>query len=254
KLSGAYKWGHNINIAYYAQHIPATLNIDETVKTYLKRVSPSDVSEQEIFEMAGNFLFKNEALKKRIPVLSGGEKARLCLAKILLQKNHVILLDEPTNHLDFETVEALALALKESAVTVIFVSHNRTFVEIVASGIVEVKNGEVKRYNHNYEEYVYHLQKNIEEDLGICDEPKTNIEKEEQKELRKKIKERKKQMRTLENDIEKLGEEKTSLLKWFEDNFSKFSEDKTTRLAEVEKEITKKEEEWMELEALNEEG
>jgi ATP-binding cassette, subfamily F, member 3 len=248
KLSGNYKWGHNIKIAYYAQHIPAALNFDETVKAYLKRIAPPGVSEQEIFKMAGNFLFKNEALKKKIPVLSGGEKARLCLAKILLQKNQVILLDEPTNHLDFETVEALAQALRDSNVTVIFVSHNRTFVEIVANGIVEVKNKRVKRYHHNYEEYVYHLQKNIEEDLGIIDEPHLDLKKEERKELMKEVKELKKRLKYLEKEIAGAEEEKKILLEWFEENPTEYSEDKPKRLSEIEKKIIEKEQEWMELE------
>ena len=247
-LSGNFRWGHNINIAYYAQHTPATLVSEETVKAYLERVAPSDTTQQQIFEMAGNFLFKDEALKKKISVLSGGEKARLCLAEILLQKNHVILLDEPTNHLDFETVEALAMALGNSNVTVIFVSHNRTFVEIVANGIVEVKNGKVARYNHNYEEYVYHLQKNIEEDLGASDGPKPKLKKEVRQDLRSKLKEGKAQLRALEKAAAQLQEEKKHLLQWFEDHYKEFNDEKNKRLAEVEKEITKNEEEWMELE------
>lgn len=248
QLAGTYKWGHNIKIAYYAQHIPATLNFDETVKDYLKRIAPQDVSEQDIFKMAGNFLFKDEALKKRIPVLSGGEKARLCLAKILLEKNQVILLDEPTNHLDFETVESLAQALGNSNVTVIFVSHNRTFVEIVANGIIEVKNGRIKRYAHNYEEYVYHLQKDIEEDLGIGDKSKINLPKDDKKELRIKIKEAEKRLKTLERETAKLNEEKKILLEWFEKNYKEFSEEKSKRLVEVDKGIAANEQEWMELE------
>lgn len=248
KLSGYFKWGHNIQIAYYAQHITASLNVDETVKAYLMRVSPAGVTEQDVFKMAGNFLFKDEALKKKIPVLSGGEKARLCLAKILLQKNHVILLDEPTNHLDFETVEVFAQALRDSNVTVIFVSHNRTFVEIVANGIIEVKNQKVTRYHHNYEEYVYHLQKEIEEDLGIAEGPKLNMVKEEKKELRKKIKKAKSRLKILEKNMAKLEEEKKILLEWFEENFGEFSKEKTSRLTEIEKTIADHENEWMELE------
>ncbi|NIA02089.1 MAG: ATP-binding cassette domain-containing protein [Nitrospirae bacterium] len=248
KLSGNLKWGHNIQIAYYAQHIPASLNVDETVKAYLMRVSPAGVTEQDVFKMAGNFLFKDEALKKRIPVLSGGEKARLCLAKILLQKNNVILLDEPSNHLDFETVEALAIALRDSNVTVIFVSHNRTFVEIVANGIIEVKDQKVTRYHHNYEEYVYHLQKEIEEDLGISEGPKLDMAKEERRELRKKIKKAKNRLKILEKNIAKLEEEKKSLLEWFEENSGEYSKEKTSRLAEIEKTIADHEKEWMELE------
>lgn len=248
-LSGTFKWGHEIKVGYYAQHIPSALNFDETVKAYLKRIAPADIPEQEIFEMAGNFLFKDEALKKKIPVLSGGEKARLCLARILLQKNHVILLDEPTNHLDFETVEALALALKNSNITVLFVSHNRTFVEIVANGIIEVKNGDIRRYHHNYEDYVYHLQKNIEKDLGLDDEPEIKLKKEEKKDLKIKMREATKQLTALEKDVLKLEEEKKLLLIWFEEHYKEFSKEKSQRLAQVEKEITQKEQDWIELES-----
>ncbi|MBU1151304.1 ATP-binding cassette domain-containing protein [Patescibacteria group bacterium] len=246
-LAGSYRWGHQINIGYYAQHIPAAMNSDESVQEYLKKVAPEDTSEQDIFEMAGNFLFKDEALKKKISVLSGGEKARLCLAKILLQKNQVILLDEPTNHLDFETVEALGQALQDSNVTILFVSHNRTFVELVANGIIEVKEGRIRRYLHNYEEYVYHLQKDIEDDLGLVDGPK-NSKNEGGKELRIKLREGAKQLKSLEKSIGKLNDEKKELLEWFEQNYQEFSAEKTARLAQIEKQIPKKEEEWMELE------
>lgn len=247
-INGTFKWGHNIKIAYYAQHIPATLMCDETVKEYLKRVSPKDVTEQAIFEMAGNFLFKKEALDKKIPVLSGGEKARLCLAQILLEKNQVILLDEPTNHLDFETVEALAMALGDSNVTVIFVSHNRTFVEIVANGIIEVKNGSVKRYNHNYEEYVYHLEKEIDEELGMSNKETTQENRKESKEQRIKIREIKKKLSNIESKIAKLETEKKELMKWFEMHYQEFSEEKNKRLSEIENEINEKETQWMNLE------
>lgn len=248
KLSGDYRWSHGIKIGYYAQHIPATLNYNETVKEYLNSVAPKDTHEEEIYKMAGNFLFRDDALKKRIPVLSGGEKARLCLAEILLQKNHVLLLDEPTNHLDFETVEALASALHETNVTILFVSHNRTFVEIVANGIIEVKNKKIRRYHHNYEEYVYHLQKAIEEDLGIGSHASLDLDKNEKQKLRLKKKEATKRLKTLETEMQSLNKEKKTLLEWFEANFNEFSEEKNKRLAEIESELSKNEEEWMELE------
>ena len=132
--------------------------------------------------------------------------------------------------------------------TIIFVSHNRTFVDIVATGIIEVKNGKVSRYQHNYEEYVYHLEQYINEDLGISIGPKNSLEKEERKALRSKIKEAKKELNKLEKDIEKLNKEKLELLKWFEENYSEFNEEKSKRLAKVEEDIKNKEEEWMEIE------
>lgn len=248
-LDGKMRWGANIKIGYYAQHVMELLTTDETVKGYLKRVSPSEVSDQEIFEMAGNFLFKDEALKKNLTVLSGGEKARLCLAAILLEKNHVLLMDEPTNHLDFETVEALASALKETNTTVIFVSHNRTFVDILANGIIEVKNGSVLRYLHNYEEYVYHLEAKIDSELSQnTGETKANENKNTDNDSRQHLKETKKELRKIENQLEKVNEEKAELLKWFEENYNNFSKEKNERLAHLTKLHSELENKWMELE------
>lgn len=253
-LEGKVRWGGNSKIGYYAQHVPAMLNSTETVKGYLERVSPPDLSDQEIFEMAGNFLFKDEALKKEVTVLSGGEKARLCLAAMLLEKNNVLLLDEPTNHLDFETVEALASALKETNATVIFVSHNRTFVEILANGIVEVKDGTVRRYHHNYEDYVYHLESKIEDDLAEDQGGKKAPKKETGGEQQNRIKEARKQLKKIEKELAKVAEERTELLKWFEDNYSKFSKEKNEKLAILTKMHDDLEQKWMDLQLKVEKG
>jgi len=250
-LGGKMRWGMDIKIGYYAQHVITLLDSDETVKAYLERVSPSDVSDQEIFEMAGNFLFRDEALKKKVEVLSGGEKARLCLAAILLQRNHVLMMDEPTNHLDFETVEALAKALQETNSTVIFVSHNRTFVEILANGIIEVKNGAVRRYHHDYENYVYHLKENLESSF-VPDAGKiktlSDYEKLEAKKIRIRLREAKKEIGKVEKKLEKIAAEKTELLKWFEENYAEESKEKKERLEVLIKTHDELEAKWLELE------
>ncbi|MDX9970565.1 MAG: ABC-F family ATP-binding cassette domain-containing protein [Candidatus Gracilibacteria bacterium] len=246
-ISGKFKWGANIQIGYYAQHTPMTLDNSDTVKGYLERTAPEGTKDRDIFEMAGNFLFKDDALKKQISVLSGGERARLCLASMLLNKNSVLLLDEPTNHLDFETVEALAGALKESTSTILFISHNRTFVDALANGIVEVKNGKVTRFHHNYEEYVYLLNKDIDNDLsslskGVVLENSENGKKQKNRE---KIKEITRKIRKLEAEMKKLEEEKFLLLSWFEKNFKEFSPEKNKRLSAINDLLAKKEGEWL---------
>jgi ATP-binding cassette subfamily F protein 3 len=109
---GSFRWGTGLKIAYYAQHVFAVLDPEDDVYTYLLRESASGINRQDVLNMAGCFLFKGDDVEKKIKVLSGGERARLVLAGILLSKSHVLLLDEPTNHLDFETVEALGSALK----------------------------------------------------------------------------------------------------------------------------------------------
>lgn len=251
-LAGEMKWGYNLKIGFYAQHVVSTLKESETVQHYLERVAPRDVSDKDIFEMAGNFMFKDEALEKEVKVLSGGEKARLCLAALLLEKNDVLLLDEPTNHLDFETVEALASALKETNSTVFFISHNRTFVEILANGIIEVKDGGVKRYLHNYEEYVYHLETLIDQEAAPS-APKRTPKRSEglQPKDTKRInwKEAKKRLKKVERELEQVTKEKKELLKWFEENYNFFSQENNDRLVVLNEKEEALEKEWLELQS-----
>ena len=112
--------------------------------------------------MAGSLLFRGPHVEKPISVLSGGERARLCLAGLLLSDYNVLILDEPGNHLDVDTVEALAEALLEYEGTVIFTSHDRHFTKRVATCIVEVRDGRVTNYSGQYEAYVYKVNKEIE--------------------------------------------------------------------------------------------
>jgi len=166
---GTFKWGFGCEIAYYAQHVVAALNPKHDVFTHLERHAAHSVTRQELLAMAGAFLFKGNDVKKPVSVLSGGEGARLCLAGLLLMKRSVLLLDEPTNHLDFETVEALGAALRQFPGTVFFISHDRTFVNMVATQIVEVKNGAVVHYPGSYADYVYRLERQVRHELEAED-------------------------------------------------------------------------------------
>ncbi|HTL70318.1 MAG TPA: ABC-F family ATP-binding cassette domain-containing protein [Candidatus Eisenbacteria bacterium] len=172
---GTFKWGNNLQVAYYAQHVSQSLHPGQDVFTHLYDKAAPGVTRQEIMNLAGSFLFRGEDTKKPIGVLSGGEKARVCLAGLLLTKSQVIILDEPTNHLDFETVEALGRALKSFSGTLFFVSHDRTFVNLVANQIIEVNNGAVLRYPGTYEDYVYYLSNRLQHDLH----PELPLEEEE---------------------------------------------------------------------------
>lgn len=249
-LSGNFRWGPHISVGYYAQHVAAALQPQENVIDYLNRVADPGLKSDAIMAMAGNFLFKNDDLKKPISVLSGGEKARLVLAGLLLQDHAVLLLDEPTNHLDFETVEALARALCDSNRTIIFVSHNRTFVNVVATGIIEVASGQVRRYHHNYEEYIYHLEQLFEPEKAdptpaapIPERAPIN----ERKALRAEIKELKKSAQEIELELADLEREKQKLHSWFAHHPGEFSRVKIDALKATEEDLIIKEAAWIEL-------
>lgn len=156
-LAGSFKWGYGVSVGYYAQHVYQELRESDTVFEALSSLAAEGTLKQPILDMAGSFLFRGDDVHKPVKVLSGGERARLCLAGLLMSGADVLLLDEPTNHLDFETVEALAVALQSYPGTVLLISHDRTFVNTIASGIIEVKEGRVQYYGGTYEEYIYYL-------------------------------------------------------------------------------------------------
>ena len=108
---------------------------------YLEYQANLGTTDQQILAVAGSLLFRDDHVRKKISVLSGGERARLCMAGLLLGNYNVLVLDEPGNHLDVETVEALAEALLDYQGTVIFTSHDRHFMKRIATSIIEVRDG-----------------------------------------------------------------------------------------------------------------
>jgi ATP-binding cassette subfamily F protein 3 len=161
-LGGEVRWGHGCQVGVYAQHVYTSLPDKQTVLGYLQKQAAFGKKDQEILEVAGSFLFRGPHIEKPISVLSGGERARLCLAGLLLSNYTVLILDEPGNHLDVDTVEALAEALIGYQGTVIFTSHDRHFTKRVATCIVEVRDGRVTNYSGQYDAYVYKVNKEIE--------------------------------------------------------------------------------------------
>jgi ATP-binding cassette subfamily F protein 3 len=161
-LSGHVKWGYGCELGIYAQHVYTSLPPEQTVLGYLERAAAVGTKSQRILDVAGAMLFRGKAVEKRVEVLSGGERARLCLAGLLLGSSNVLILDEPGNHLDVETVDALARALVSYAGTVIFTSHDRSFVRTVATNVVEVKDGRVVNYLGSYEQYLAAMNQEID--------------------------------------------------------------------------------------------
>lgn len=164
-VRGSFRWSPSKRLGFYAQHLSETLRDNETVFETLRRLADSSTNRQEILDMAGGFLFSGDDVDKKVAILSGGEKSRVCLAALMLQKNDILLLDEPTNHLDFETVELLALALREYTGTLFFVSHDRTFADTVATSILEVADRAIRLYPGLYEDYVFYQRNRVKKDL-----------------------------------------------------------------------------------------
>ncbi len=261
--AGSFRWGAGLKIAYYAQHVFSTLDPEDDIFSYLMRESTSGITSQEVLTMAGCFLFKGDDVEKKVKVLSGGERARLVLAGLLLSQSHVLLLDEPTNHLDFETVEALGRALKRFKGTVIFISHDRTFVNLVATNILEVKTQRILHYPGSYEDYVYHLEqvargeasenemphfsmasKNVPakkiEDQPKPETPQRNGQKTEISKLKKNITKAENRMHHYEAERDKLLEE-------IRNNPLHYSKERNVRLKEIQIQIEEAEEEWCSL-------
>lgn len=160
-LSGQLTYGYQVSSSLYSQHSTDQLLSYENVFEAMARVAHPEVTQQDVLNMAGSLLFSGENIKKKIKVLSGGEKSRVALGQILLQKSPLLLLDEPTNHLDFDTVEALTMALKNYEGSLVIVSHDRGFIGRVANKILEVNHGELTFYPGTYDEYVWSLQKGV---------------------------------------------------------------------------------------------
>jgi ATP-binding cassette subfamily F protein 3 len=214
-LSGEVRWGFGCQIGIYAQHVYTSLPEKQTVLEYLERQAASGTKTQQILDLAGALLFRGEAIKKRVSVLSGGERARLCLAGLLLSEYNVLVLDEPGNHLDVDTVEALAEALLEYQGTVIFTSHDRHFMKRVATCIVEVRDGHVTNYRGDYEAYLYAVNKEIDEGereiatrLAKPPPAVSKAPKSAYREARRGEREIRKEMTSLERTIARLDEQK----------------------------------------------
>jgi ATP-binding cassette subfamily F protein 3 len=215
-LAGDVRWGHGCKIGVYAQHVYTTLPENDTVVEYL-RSKGKGRKEQEILAVAGALLFRKSHVDKPIRVLSGGERARLCLAGLLLSDFNVLILDEPGNHLDVDTVEALVDALLEYEGTVIFTSHDRHFASRVATSIVEVRDGKVISYVGKYDDYVYRVNKEIEAGEREAAAGKVKLPDEVAKSrpapraVRRTEKEVRKELKSLEKQIALLDGQKREL-------------------------------------------
>jgi ATP-binding cassette subfamily F protein 3 len=145
--------GHNVKFGYYAQYRVEMLQASRTVLDEALD-TPQRVTEQFVRTVLGSFLFRGDDVFKRVSVLSGGEKSRLALVKLLLDPPNLLLMDEPTTHLDMASIDALVEALKQYEGTIIFISHDVYFIRAIANHVVHVNAGRLTHYSGNYQYYL----------------------------------------------------------------------------------------------------
>lgn len=206
--SGEITAGSNVQIGYYDQE-QAKLHSIKSVLMELWDDYPT-INEKDIRTVLGNFLFSGDDVLKSVNSLSGGEKARLALAKLMMQKANLLILDEPTNHLDLDSKEILEAALLEFPGTILFVSHDRYFINEIASQVIEMKQDGATVFLGDYDYYIEKKQEALE--LKLLDElanptietkeVKTNFHNDkEKKQIQRKIERR---IKEIENEIEEL--------------------------------------------------
>jgi len=165
--AGTIKIGGGVQVGYYAQHHAETLDMTATIYEAVQRAAP-DAPPARVRSMCGAFMFSGDDIDKPIKVLSGGERARVALARLCIAPGNLLLMDEPTNHLDLASSESLAQSLTTYDGTLVFVSHNRSLIRQLATRIWNVEDGRVETYPGTLDEYMYSM---AQRRLGIEEQP-----------------------------------------------------------------------------------
>ncbi len=223
KAEGKIEPGHNVRTTFYAQHQLESLDLKADMLEEL-RSSGTDKSEMELRGILGCFLFSNDDVFKKIKVLSGGEKSRVALAKVLISEANFLLLDEPTNHLDYVSVNILIQTLQQYEGTYLVVSHDRHFVSHVANKIWYIEDMQIKEYPGSYDEYETWQQERVRNNKqGIAVSVPKKQEHQQQPPTEKQqdaqdLKKAKSALDKLEKEIETLEQEIKTLEKAFNSN------------------------------------
>ena len=261
-LGGSFSFGYNVTLGYFDQQLEFE-NDENTVYKEFTSEFP-ELTTTKARTILGSFLFTGEDVEKKIKMLSGGEKARLKLCEIFKKEPNLLLLDEPTNHMDIVGKESLEQILKEYKGTLIFVSHDRYFVNKIANKILEFKPEKVTFFDGDYEKFEEYKEKNKDlEQISSDNTGKKNADDNKEKSsknqylLNKEINKRKNKMEKIEKEIEqkeeKIKEIEDEMKK--EENFTDYVKlaGLQDEIQKIENEIEEKMLEWEELNKLIEE-
>ena len=239
-FEGKLSIGHNVSLNYFAQHQTENLSPEKSVYTEMADSAPTSEAQKKVRDILGCFLFSGDAVNKKIKVLSGGEKSRVALAKILLQASNLLIMDEPTNHLDMRSKEMLIDSLEYYDGTLLIVSHDRYFLDSLVNKVVEIKNGSLQLYLGTYAEYLEKAEKTLEaerkEEAAARQKkqsapPKISEKETEQTKKSVAVKKDKKRIEEIEQNINRLEQKKETLETMMAtEDFYKKSQEETAKV------------------------
>jgi len=220
---GRVQKGQNVRIGYYAQHQVESLDLDKSVLDEVTATA-ADIYRTEVRNILGLFGFSGDSVEKKNAVLSGGEKSRVCLAKILLSPVNFLIMDEPTNHLDLASKEALEKALTGYDGTLVIISHDRYFLDKLVDQVVEIRNGNLLYYAGNYSYYLEKKESTEQEaesesgkkypvsiEVPVSRKEQKRVEAEARQKISSRRNELKRQIKNLEQEIAAMEKEKVEI-------------------------------------------
>lgn len=223
--SGMFKLGHQVSVGYFAQNQAALLDGEATVFETIDRVAVGDIR-PKMRKILGGFLFNDDDIDKKVKVLSGGEKARLALAKLLLTPTNLLVLDEPTNHLDMSSKDVLKNALLQYTGTLVVVSHDRDFLEGLTDTIYEFRDKQIHEFKGDIFEFLEHRKIENLKALEMAQNKAESAPKEvsSNKQNYEQAKEKERALRKMRSAIGKLEEEINSLEKAIDEKNDKLAQ------------------------------
>ena len=252
--TGTWTLGHNVNIGYFAQNQEEVLDPNKSVLEEAEDTATEE-TRPRVRDLLGSFLFQGEDVTKKTKVLSGGERNRLALCKLLLRPFNTLIMDEPTNHLDIQSKEIIKLALQNYDGTLIVISHDREFLQGLCDKIFEFRNGQMKEFLGNIDEYLEYRQKESIREIS-AEKAKLDQKQEskiEQKNIEKEITKPtnfiSKEQKQLQNRIKKVEEKIAKLeenIAELEKTFSKINptEEQLHQYNQFKEELKNTTEEW----------